>query len=147
MVCENCKEKVATSYCQIKIDGKVVQKYLCQQCRAVLVRDNEISVNPEFKIKNQFCRNCGTTLKDFVASSCVGCENCYTEFAQILEQALKSVQIKQTHEGKIPSRFAKKQEIKNLEELLNRAMQNSDLLQVNRLSARLRQLKGGNNDR
>ena len=40
-----------------------------------------------------------------------------------------------------------KEEIKDLEELLEKAMQNSDLMQVNRLSARLRQLKGANNGR
>ena len=147
MVCENCKERNATSYCQIRVEGKIVQKYLCQQCRALLVRDDELSVNPQFKIKNQFCHNCGTTLKDFIASSYVGCQNCYEEFEPIIMQALKSVQMEQTHQGKIPARFTKKQEIQDLEELLNKAMQNSDLMQVNRLSARLKQLKGGNNAR
>ena len=144
MICENCKERNATSYCQIKIDGKIVQKYLCAQCRSVLVSSDEISVNPQFKIKNQFCHNCGTTLKDFIASSYVGCQYCYQEFAPVIKQALLGVQYNQNHIGKIPSRFAKKQEILELEELLNKAMENQDLLQVNRLSARLKNLKGGN---
>ena len=144
MICENCKERNATSYCQIKIDGKIVQKYLCAQCRSVLVSSDELSVNPQFKIKNQFCHNCGTTLKDFIASSYLGCENCYIEFAPVIKQALLGVQFSQTHKGKVPNRFAKKQEILELEELLNKAMENQDLLQVNRLSARLKNLKGGN---
>lgn len=145
MLCENCKQNVATSYCQIKIDNKVVQKYLCQSCRSALVKDNELSVNPEFKIKNQFCRNCGTTLKDFVASSYVGCECCYDEFSAIIEQALKSVQTGSMHQGKVPERFVKKQEILNLEQVLEKAMQNGDLTQINRLNAKLKQLKGGGN--
>ncbi len=146
MICENCKEKNATSFCQIKIDGKTVQKYLCQHCRSLLVRSDELSVNPEFKIKNQFCHNCGTTLKDFIASSYLGCENCYEEFSLVIEQALKSVQINQNHQGKIPVRFQKKEELQNLEELLNKAMENQDINQVNRLTARLKHLQGGNND-
>ena len=146
MICENCKERNATSYCQIKIDGKVVQKYLCQQCRSLLVRSDELSVNPEFKIKNQYCNNCGTTLKDFIASSYVGCECCYIEFYPIIKQALLGVQINETHQGKVPQRFVKKQEILEVEKLLEMALQNSDLTQVNRLSYRLKQLKGENND-
>ena len=144
MICENCKERNATSYCQIKIDGKIVQKYLCAQCRSVLVNSDELSVKPQFKIKNQYCHNCGTTLKDFIASSYVGCEHCYEEFALIIKQALLGVQLNQTHQGKVPTRFTKKQEILELEKLLDKAMVNQDLLQVNRLSARLKNLKGGN---
>lgn len=146
MICEHCKEKNATSFCQVIVDGKMVQKYLCQQCRSLLVKSDELSVNPEFKIKNQFCHNCGTTLKDFIASSYLGCENCYDEFSLIIEQALKSVQINQNHQGKIPLRFQKKQELQELEELLNKAMENQDIDQVNRLTVRLKKLKGGNND-
>ena len=146
MICEHCKEKNATSFCQVKVDGKMVQKYLCQQCRSLLVKSDELSVNPEFKIKNQFCHNCGTTLKDFIASSYLGCENCYDEFSLIIEQALKSVQINQNHQGKIPLRFQKKHELQELEELLNKAMENQDIDQVNRLTVRLKKLKGGNND-
>ena len=146
MICENCKERNATSFCQIKINGKIVQKYLFGQCRSVLVSDDEISVNPQFRIKNQFCHNCGTTLKDFIASGYVGCEHCYSEFEPVIKQALKGVQKNQTHQGKVPTRFAKKQEILQLEELLDKAMQNQDLMQVNRLSIRLKNLKGGNDD-
>lgn len=146
MLCENCKEKVATSFCQIKIGGKVVQKYLCQQCRSLLVRSDELSVNPEFKIKNQYCNNCGTTLKDFIASSCVGCECCYVEFYPIIKQALLGVQKYQNHTGKIPNRFIKQQQILDVENLLEMALANSDLTQVNRLSFKLKQLKGECND-
>ena len=146
MICENCKERNATSYCQIKLPGKTIQKYLCQQCRALLVRDDELSVNPEFKIKNQYCNNCGTTLKDFIASGYVGCESCYVEFYPVVKQALGSFQKSQIHQGKVPERFKRQKEIKELENLLEKAMENSDLVQVNRLSFKLKQLKGEFND-
>ena len=146
MICENCKERNATSYCQIKVGGKIIQKYLCQQCRALLVKSDEISVNPQFKIKNQFCRNCGTTLKDFIASGYVGCDKCYLEFESIIKEALLGAQLNQKHIGKVPIRFIKKQEIIDLENLLDKAMQNQDLLQINRLSSRLKTLKEQYND-
>ena len=140
MICENCKQKNATSYCQVLIDGKHVQKYLCSNCRALLVK-NDVEGN-EFKIKKQFCRNCGTTLKDFIASSMVGCQYCYEEFSLVIEQALKSVQKKQMHIGKIPFRYQKKKDIEQVEHLINMAMENNDLMQVSRLTKRLKQLKG-----
>ncbi len=142
MLCENCGERIATTYCYIKINGKVVQKNLCVQCKNALILSDEISVNPEFKIKNQFCHNCGTTLKDFVASGFFGCENCYKEFEKVALSAIKSTRISDENLGKIPPRFAKKQEIEELEHLLDMAMNNGDLMQVNRLGAKLKLLKG-----
>ncbi len=142
MLCENCQERNATSYCQIKVGDTVVQKYLCQQCRSLLVRKDELSVNPEFQVKNQYCHNCGTTLKDFIASSYVGCEYCYIEFYPIIKQALHGVQKDLKNMAKVPKRFEIKQEIEETEKLLEQAISNSDLLQVNRLSSKLRQLKG-----
>lgn len=144
MLCENCQERNATSFCQIKVGDKVVQKYLCQHCRATLVPNDELSVNPQFQIKNQYCHNCGTTLKDFVASSYVGCEYCYIEFYPIIKQALHGVQKEIKNVGKMPQRFVTMQEIEETENLLEQAIANSDLLQVNRLSSKLRQLKGDN---
>ncbi len=144
MLCENCQERNATSYCQIKLGDKVVQKYLCQQCRSVLVPNDELSVNPKFQIKNQYCHNCGTTLKDFVASSYVGCEYCYIEFYPIIKQALHGVQKEIKNTGKMPKRFKINQQIKETEKLLEQAISNSDLAQVNRLSSMLRDLKNGN---
>ncbi len=144
MLCENCQERNATSFCQIKVGDKVVQKYLCQQCRATLVPNDELSVNPQFQIKNQYCHNCGTTLKDFVASSYVGCEYCYIEFYPIIKQALHGVQKEIKNVGKMPQRFVTMQEIEETENLLEQAIANSDLLQVNRLSSKLKQLKGDN---
>ncbi len=146
MLCENCQERNATSYCQINVGGKVVQKYLCQQCRAALVPSDELSVNPEFQIKNQYCHNCGTTLKDFVASGYVGCEYCYIEFYPIIKQALHGVQKEIKNMGKVPKRFELKTQIEDTEKLLEQAISNSDLMQVNRLSAKLRQLKGEYHD-
>lgn len=142
MLCENCGEKIATTFCHIKANGRVLQKNLCVQCKNALILSDEISVNPEFKIKNQFCHNCGTTLKDFVASSFFGCEYCYEEFEKVATQTIKSVQISEENVGKVPSKFVKKQEISELEHLLDMAMSNGDLMQVNRLSAKLKLLKG-----
>ena len=146
MLCENCQERNATSFCQIELDGKMVQKYLCQHCRSLLVRNDELSVNPRFEIKNQYCHNCGTTLKDFIASGYVGCEYCYIEFYPIIKQALHGIQKDMTNTGKVPQRFELKQQIENTEKLLEQAIENSDLMQVNRLSFKLKQLKGEKHD-
>ena len=141
MICENCNQNVATSFCLVKVNGQQVQKYLCQNCRQNLQTNNNKTDN---QIQNKFCHNCGTTLKDFIASSCVGCEHCYTEFFDTIEQALKAVQIKQNHVGKVPARFEKKQQINNLEQELNIAMDSADFDKVKILTQKLQELKGGN---
>lgn len=141
MICENCKDKIATSYQLVNKDGKESYMYLCQYCRSLLVGDDAISVKSKFDDKNRFCHNCGTTLKDFIASSYVGCETCYTEFSDVVSKAIKNTKQENTHCGKVPERFLKKQAIVDTEKLLEKAMLNSDLNQVNRLSYRLKQLK------
>ena len=142
MICENCNKNVATSYCLTKINGQSVQKYLCQQCRESLKSGSYIKT--EQKTPNKFCHNCGTTLKDFIASSYVGCQQCYTEFSDVIEKALKSVQIKQNHVGKVPLRFLHQQQIKELEDKLNEAMDSANFDEVKILTKQLSELKGGN---
>ena len=51
-----------------------------------------------------------------------------------------------TNTGKVPHRFELKQQIENTEKLLEQAIENSDLMQVNRLSFKLKQLKGEKHD-
>ena len=43
----------------------------------------------------------------------------------------------------MPERFAKKQKLKSLQELLEQAMLNQDLAQVNRISREIKNLTGG----
>ena len=142
MNCEICNEKMATVCCALKINGKNIQKNLCIECKNALSFDNGISVDETFKIKNQFCHNCGTTLRDFVISGTLGCEKCYEEFDKIVSRSVISVQKTEENTSKVPPIFAKKQEISELEKLLDLAMKNGDLIQVNRLSAKLKMLKG-----
>lgn len=142
MNCEICNEKMATTYCVLKVNGKNIQKNLCIECKNALCFDDEISVSESFKLKNQFCHNCGTTLKDFVISGYVGCEFCYEEFDRILSRSMLGIQKNAENLSKIPPIFAKKQEICELETLLDKAMSNGDLIQVNRLSAKLKLIKG-----
>ena len=93
--------------------------------------------------KDVFCHNCGITLKDFMESSYVGCEQCYTEFGATMKKAIVSYQKSTENLGKVPPRFAQREKLAGPHQLLEQAMQNNDLNQVNRISREIRELMGG----
>ncbi len=46
------------------------------------------------------CDSCGTAYDDFVNSGLLGCEDCYDEFAQDIENILTKIQPSTVHKGK-----------------------------------------------
>jgi protein arginine kinase activator len=48
-----------------------------------------------------FCKNCYTTLTDFIDSGFVGCENCYKIFDAEIKKYVASTQYSSHHTGKI----------------------------------------------
>lgn len=142
MVCENCKLKPATSFFQYEENGKKVEKYLCSECRKTFSVP-EIQKPQTAFVQKRTCSNCGTSLNDFLESSYLGCEKCYEDFLPIVMQALANVQAGFEHVGKFPDRFLKHQRILELEKLLDCAINNKDLEQVNRISKEIKDLKQG----
>lgn len=47
-----------------------------------------------------FCKNCYTTLNDFIDSGFVGCEDCYKYFADEVTKYINSTQFSNHHIGK-----------------------------------------------
>ena len=85
MLCEKCNKNPATSFCTIEEDGKTKQSYLCNVCRKAYLEKKENNDIKKIDIsKDVFCHNCGVTLKDFMESSYVGCEQCYTAFGAMM---------------------------------------------------------------
>lgn len=142
MICEKCGQKVATAYCTIIENNVSKQKFLCGDCRRIYLKEIETKA-PIDIAKDVVCTNCGTTLKDFMASGYVGCQVCYYEFGGMMKKAINSYQKANEHTGKVPERFAKKQKLESLQQLLEQAMLNQDLAQVNRLSREIKKLTGG----
>lgn len=92
---------------------------------------------------NRTCSNCGTSLRDFISSAFLGCENCYHEFEMLIDDTIIDTNNEIKNEGKVPFKFIKDEEIKNIENLLDLALTNQDLEQINRLSRKLKVIKEG----
>ena len=144
MQCEKCNNNPATSFCTIEENGQSKQVYLCATCRKEYLEKKQQEQQKPIDIsKDVFCHNCGITLKDFMESSYVGCEQCYTEFGATMKKAIVSYQKSTENLGKVPPRFAQREKLAGLHQLLEQAMQNNDLNQVNRISREIRELMGG----
>ena len=144
MLCERCKQNVATAFCTIEEDGKTKQVYMCGSCRASYLAQKEKENSKPIDIsKDVFCHNCGITLKDFMESSYVGCEKCYLAFGAMMRKAILGYQKNKENLGKVPPRFAKREQLAHLHQLLEKAMMNNDLEQVNRISREIKALTGG----
>lgn len=74
-------------------------------------------------VEPKFCSKCFTTLKDFVDTGFLGCENCYKVFKNEIESFVKSCQISTKHVGKIyATNLSNEQKIRELSLELNLAI-------------------------
>ena len=144
MICEKCNKKPANCFCTINQDGKQKQAYLCGDCRQEYIKKEEQSQKTIDITTDVFCHNCGVTLKDFTESGYVGCQQCYESFGASMQKAIKNYQKITENKGKVPPRFAKKDKLESLHKLLEQAMINNDLNQVNRISKQIKDVAGGN---
>ena len=142
MQCEKCNNNPATSFCTIEENGQSKQVYLCANCRREYLEKPQ-PTQPVDITKDVFCHNCGITLKDFMESGYVGCEQCYVDFGATMKNAISGYQKNIENLGKVPPRFARREKLAELHKILEQAMQNNDLNQVNRISKEIRELMGG----
>ncbi|MBQ3494140.1 MAG: hypothetical protein IJA69_01855 [Clostridia bacterium] len=141
MKCEKCGS-VANSFCTIEENGQRREIYLCSLCRKKIL-DAQQQKKPIDISKDVFCHNCGVTLKDFMESGYVGCESCYEQFGAMMHKAIVGYQKNIENLGKIPPRFARREKLNELNKLLEKALFNNDLEQVNRISREIKALGGG----
>lgn len=141
MLCQNCGQRVATIHIKTKKNNKEIELHLCEECAkginsiifikksndssdftvpinmltSILNKGIEYSLHPQ---ETRKCKVCGMTYDNFVKYGKFGCENCYNEFADILDNALSKIHGSNFHKGKIPknidSSVKVKKEIENL---------------------------------
>jgi len=117
MLCQICKQNVATvKYTEI-VEGKVTEIHVCQDC--ALKDDKEISPNfgapslanlssqnltmpLSMSDMNAVCTSCGQTYFDLVQSGQLGCPQCYDTFSDSLRPLLERAHNATQHIGKTP---------------------------------------------
>lgn len=115
MICNRCKQNVATVKFTEVVDGQAVQHHLCRDCYEACRNDaTGFSVEvpkPSQQTKKRVsagahreamarCLSCGTSLNHILESADVGCANCYVTFGQEIESMLEAFHCSLVHRGK-----------------------------------------------
>lgn len=138
MKCQKCGKKEANvRYTQI-VNGVKKEMNLCDTCAKELGIGRDLGFNmsmdlPRFlggffddynmdsfipsigSIREESCKNCGTTYNEFVNTGLFGCMNCYDIFADRLDPILKNIQGSNRHVGR-KGKTLDKSIVKNMEE-------------------------------
>ena len=94
----------------------------------------------------QKCPVCGFTQADFKKTGRLGCPDCYLVFGEGLEPLLKSMHKGTRHVGKAPAgrqaSHPAQEDVKSLQEQLNKAIQAEDFEQAAHLRDEIKRLQG-----
>lgn len=149
MLCENCGLKNATSIYMPPNNKKI--KYLCGECYKKINNDYELENLAYIATKKieieAVCKNCGTSFKDFEASGLFGCDNCYLVFSEYIKTKFLPMFREQKYLGKKPNMFYVKEDIKNLEQLIEICLKNGDFNKATKYGKELEKLKEENYDK
>ena len=145
MLCDICKQNVATVHLTQMIDGKTKKIDLCETCSKAKGVDDptgfsladlllglgaaqemeQASAGVEIK-----CPRCGFTHADFKKTGRLGCAECYVTFAEGLESLLRTMHKGTKHLGKTPQSLKQSQDLtdklKTLQKKLEKAIAEED---------------------
>ncbi|RVU54284.1 UvrB/UvrC motif-containing protein [Anaerosphaera multitolerans] len=164
MLCDSCgKREAIIAY--TKMQGNDIEEvHLCAECaeekmKKDLVFNNAVSEKMEsflkdlFKLTGKFnnstpnksCKHCGTTFAE-LENNKLGCEMCYEEFKEEIEEMLSSFTSSSRHKGKIPvgagSEIISKREENELLDKLSVAIELEEYEEAAVLRDKLKELRG-----
>lgn len=151
MLCENCKQRLATVHITRIINNQKTQFNLCEECArnyhqqwstefftsefslpkflANLVSPEAVSFPPKFS-RAYRCEGCGLTYEQFQQLGKFGCGQCYHAFEPQVETLLRRIHGASSHRGKVPRRtggeLRLRQEIERLKAELNVLVANEE---------------------
>ena len=172
MLCEQCKQREATTHIQRVINGHAEQFHLCGACAREAGLANLAMPNFGFHLSDLFsgflgsslqqaqpqlaparCGFCGSSLREITQSGRAGCAQCYETFQDALEPALQRIHGALEHAGKIPEadpavqgRRQAEQQIARLREEIAAAVREENYEQAAKLRDEVRKLEEGGND-
>ncbi|WDV45451.1 UvrB/UvrC motif-containing protein [Clostridiaceae bacterium M8S5] len=164
MLCNECKEKVATIHLTNIINGRKIELHLCEECakknkylEAHFSDDpfmfnqfltNLVDNTIEDKLKKNnailLCNNCGTSYEQFREIGRFGCPDCYNVFSEKLHSLYKRLHGHDKHIGKLPTKSSDKikieKKIKKLKEELQEAIEKEAFEEAVILRDRIKEL-------
>ena len=154
MICQKCKKREATGYMEKTINGVKTRVYVCPECFKEAQLDMFSSLD-DFGLFSGLtgststrlkCSKCGTSLREISDTCFVGCPHCYTELNEQIKPIIRNVQSAAMHIGSGPNESVSDpaSDLSQLEQQLKRAVESENYELAQRLSDRIRALKGGN---
>ncbi len=160
MLCDICKQNVATVHLTQMVEGKTKKVDLCEACS----KDKGIDDPTGFSLADLLlglgaaqemaqasagsdlkCPSCGFTQADFKKTGRLGCAECYTTFAEGLEGLLKSMHKGTKHVGKVPQLTQQSkvfmEKLDALQKRLQKAVNDEDFEQAALLRDEIRQTR------
>ena len=119
MLCARCKKRQATVHLTEVIEGKKIEKHLCEQCAVEegITIKSHVSLNDLLsnflqsqgaaseEASSLICPECGVSFMEFRQNGLLGCPNDYEVFAKPLEPLLERAHGgAAVHIGKLPAR-------------------------------------------
>lgn len=148
MLCENCGQKNATSIYMSPKESKL--KYFCGVCYRQINNENDLEnfaymASAEVKIEAK-CLCCGISFEEVEKKGLFGCEECYKTFKEFITKKFLPNFKEQKYLGKKPNAFYIRQEIKNLEQLIESCLKNGNFQKATIYGRELEKLKADNYD-
>src|SRR6184192_1951425 len=149
MLCDICKQNVATVHLTQMVEGKTKKVDICEACSKEKGVDDptgfsladlllglgaaqeiaQASTGGELR-----CPACGFTQADFKKAGRLGCAECYGTFAEGLEGLLKTMHKGTKHIGKVPQSLQQSRDLseklKTLQKKLDKAVADEDFEQA-----------------
>jgi protein arginine kinase activator len=161
MLCDICKQNVATVHLTQMIEGKTKKVDLCETCSKAKGIDDPagfsladvlLGLGAAHEMEQAAssggglkCPRCGFTQNDFKKTGRLGCADCYTTFAEGLEGLLKSMHKGTKHVGKAPHLMQATrdygEQLKALQKQLEKAIANEDFEQAAALRDEIKQTR------
>ncbi len=160
MLCQRCKKNAATeNYVEI-INGEKFESHLCAKCSSELYGELHSKMSENVcawlfgsSAPKKVCPVCGTTYADYERSGLLGCASCYDVFKEELLPAIKAIQGKVEHVGKVETNnddLGLHRRLKSLQVQLEAALREKRYVDAGRLNKRIYEINkilyGGEND-
>lgn len=165
MLCDLCKQNVATVHLSQLVDGKTKKIDLCEACSKAKgvddpamfsIADTLLGLGAAEELEaaatssDARCPNCGFTHADFKKAGRFGCSECYAAFADGLEGLLKTMHNGTRHAGKVPAALRRGtdagEKIKGLQKQLKKAIDSEQYEQAAVIRDEIKRLESGTND-
>jgi len=160
MLCDICKQNVATVHLTQMVEGKTKKVDSCETCskakgvddpKGFSLADVLLGLGAAQELEQASsgtglkCPRCGFSQADFKKSGRLGCAECYTTFAEGLEGLLKSMHKGTKHMGKVPQALRQNKDqsekLKALQKQLDKAVAEEDYEQAALLRDEIKQAR------